>query len=280
MIYVAGNAGTGLTATQPTPPPGDHIYSTSYTLTPATTGSTAPTIASAGVVDGASSQAGIVPNSWITFEESNLYSGAPDTWSNAIINGNLPRSLDGVSVSVGGQMAYIYSVSATQINAIAPNVGTGSLPVTVTNSNGTSNTATAVSQTVQPAFFPWPGGYAVATHIDFRDAVKNGTFAGITTTPASLGETIILWGTGFGPTTPAFPVGVETPIATYLTSNPVRVTIGGVSANVIAPALAPGFASLCQVAETVPASLAAGNYPVVASVAGTQSPSTTLLTIE
>lgn len=279
-IYLAGNAGTGITEQLPTPPAGDHIYSTSYTLTAASGGGTAPAIASAGIVNGASFETGIVPNSWITIEGSNLYSGSPDTWSNAIVNGNLPTKLDGVSVSVGGQLAYIYYVSPTQINAVAPNVGTGSLPVTVTNSAGTSSPVTAVSQTVQPAFFSWPGGYAVATHLDFSYAVKNGTFSGLTTTPASAGETIVLWGTGFGPTTPAFPVGVETPASTYLTSNPVTVTIGGMSASVYATALAPGFASLYQVAVTLPASLAAGDYPLVATVATAQSPSTTLITVQ
>jgi uncharacterized protein (TIGR03437 family) len=281
IIYVAGNAGTGTLVQATTPPAGDHIYSTSYTLTPASSGGSGPTIASAGVVNGASFQTGIVPNSWITIQGTNLYSGSADTWANAIVNGNLPTKLDGVSVSVGGQAAYIYYVSSTQINAIAPNIGTGSMPVTVTNSTGTSSAVTAVSQTVQPAFFLWPGSYAVATHTDFSLAVKNGAFSGTTTIPAKAGETIILWGTGFGATTPAFPVGIETPASTYL-SNTVTVTIGGVPASVYqnAAALAPGFASLYQLAVTVPASLASGDYPVVASIGGAQSPSTTMITVQ
>ena len=293
-IYVAGNAGTGITAVLPTPPTGDHIYSNSYTLTPGSSGPSMPAIASAGVVNGASFQTGIVPNSWITIQGTNLYTapaGSPttDTWANAIVNGNLPQKLDGVSVSVGGEQAYIYYVSPTQINAIAPNVGTGSLPVSVTNSVGTSSAVTAVSQTVQPAFFLWPGNYAVATHTDFTYAVRNGTFTGLTTIPANPGETIILWGTGFGPTTPAgsttpsFPVGVATPNSPlYLTSNPVTVTIGGVAASVYQGTafLSPGNASLYQVAVTVPSSLSAGDYPVVATIAGAQSPGTTMITVQ
>jgi uncharacterized protein (TIGR03437 family) len=60
----------------------------------------------------------------------------------------------------------------------------------------------------------------------------------------------------------------------------VTVTVGGVAASVYATALAPGFASLYQVAVTVPASLAPGDYPVVASIGGAQSPSTTLITVQ
>jgi uncharacterized protein (TIGR03437 family) len=233
-----------------------------------------------GVVNGASFQAGTVPNSWITINGTNLYAGPAATWT--VINGALPTTLNGVTVSVGGQPAYVYYVSATQINVVAPNVGTGNVTVTVKNSAGTSNAFTAVSQTVQPAFFLWPGGYSVATHQDFTYAIKNGTFAGVTTTPASPGETIILWGTGFGPTTPAFPVGIATPSTTAYLSGTVTVTIGGVSASVYqsSAALAANFASLYQLAVTVPSSLAAGDYPVVATINGVQSPTTTMLTVQ
>jgi uncharacterized protein (TIGR03437 family) len=233
-----------------------------------------------GVVNGASFQSGVVPNSWITINGTNLYSGSSATWT--VINGALPTSLLGVSVNVGAQPAYVYYISNTQINVVAPNVSTGNVSVTVKNSAGTSNAFTAVSQAVQPAFFPWPGGYAVATHQDFTYAIKNGTFAGVTTTPASPGETIILWGTGFGPTTPAIPVGMEIPTTPAYLSGPVTVTIGGVSASIYenAAALASGFAALYQLAVTVPSSLAAGDYPVICTINGVQSPATTMITVQ
>ena len=78
-----------------------------------------PAIAqSGGLVNGASFQAGIVPNSWITIVGTNL-SPKTDTWDNAVVNGALPLSLDGVSVSVGGQPAYLSYISPGQINALA-----------------------------------------------------------------------------------------------------------------------------------------------------------------
>ena len=242
---------------------------------------TSPTISeSGGIVNGASFQAGIAPGSWITIKGTNL-SSVTDTWANAIVNGNLPTSLDGVKVSVGGEPAYIAYVSPTQINAVAPNVATGTLPVTVTNSSGTSSPINALIQAAQPSFFQWPGNYAVATTQDYNLAVKNGTFPGVTTTPAKPGEVIILWGTGFGPTSPAAPTGVEVPSSkTYNTANTVNVTVGGKTATVYGAALAPGFAGLYQVAIMIPASLANGDYPVVASVSGAKSPSTTLITVQ
>lgn len=268
-LFVAGNAANNNGSQS-----GDHIYSKSYTLAPAS----ANTPAITGVVNGGSFQSGLSPNSWITLQGTNL-STSTDTWDNSIANGNLPTSLDGVQISVDGQAAYIAYVSPGQINAIAPNAGTGSVSVTVMNSNGTSAAATAVSQTVQPAFFQW-GNYAVASRADYSLAVQNGTFANLTTAPAKPGDVLILWGTGFGPTTPAAPSGVEVPsTSTYYTASDVTVTIGGVPATVYGSALAPGYAGLYQIAIQVPPSLANGDYPVVATIAGAQSSQATMITV-
>jgi len=98
---------------------------------------------------------------------------------------------------------------------------------------------------------------------------------------AKPGDTIILWGTGFGPTTPPAPVGVAVPSGTtYNTANAVTVTVGGVTANVFGAALASGAAGLYQVAITIPTTLANGDYPIVASVGGAPSPSSTLITVQ
>jgi uncharacterized protein (TIGR03437 family) len=168
-----------------------------------------------------------------------------DTWDKSIVNGNLPTTLDGVSVNVGGKPAYIYYVSPTQIDAVAPDIGTGSLPVTVTNAYGTSAPTTVTSQTVEPALFLLTGKYAVATRQDFSWAVQNGTLQGLTTSPAKPGDVIILWGTGFGPTSPSAKAGVQLPSdKTYSVSNPVTVTVGDIPAQVYGAALAPGFCRL------------------------------------
>jgi uncharacterized protein (TIGR03437 family) len=58
------------------------------------------------------------------------------------------------------------------------------------------------------------------------------------------------------------------------------VTVGGVPATVYGSALAPGFAGLYQIAIQVPPSLANGDYPVVATIAGAQSPTSTLITVQ
>ena len=236
--------------------------------------------ASNAVVNGASFQPGIVPGSWFTIQGTNL-SSTTNTWDKSIVNGNLPSDVDGVRVDVGGKPAYIYYVSPTQINALAPDVGTGSLSVTVTNGYGTSAPTTVTSQTVGPAFFLFAGKYAVATRLDFSLVGQSGAVPGVTTSPAKPGDVIILWGTGFGPTSPSAPVGVGVPSdKTYATANPVTVTVGGIPGQVYGAALAPGFAGLYQVAIQIPPSAPDGDLAVVATVSGTQSPGGTFITVQ
>jgi len=266
-IYVAANSGpTSLTQT------GADIYTATFTLTPGGDGGSTPAITA--VENGASFQAGIVPGSWITITGTNLAS-TTDTWANAIVNGKLPTTLDNVSVRVGGQQAYVYYISPTQINAIAPGIGSGSVQVTVTTGSATSPPANANSLPVQPAFFLWNGKYAVATHTDGSVAAANGTFSGVTTVPAKPGEYVVLWGTGFGPTNPTAPSGVVTPSdTTYATSSPVSVTVGGAPATVYSNAavLTPTLAAVYQVAVQIPSNAANGDLPVVATINGAQTP--------
>ncbi len=239
----------------------------------------APLVVSS-VVNGASFQPGLVPGSWATIQGANL-SAVTDTWDNFIVNGKLPTTVDGVSVTIGGQAAYIYYVSPGQINFIVPEVPAGSQQVVVKDSAGTSSPSMVTVGTYGPAFFPWPNNQVVATRQDFSLAAKNGTFAGAATVPAKPGDTIILWGTGFGPTNPTPGQGEETPSnATYSTSTLPTVTIDNLSATVYGAALAPGFAGLYQVAIQVPASLGNGDWAIVASIGGVSSPSGTVLTVQ
>ncbi len=86
----------------------------------------APTISANGFVNGASFQTGIVANSWVTIQGAGL-AAKTDDWSNSIVNGALPTSLDGVSVTMGGKPAYVSFIIAGQLNVLAPDLtrGTG-----------------------------------------------------------------------------------------------------------------------------------------------------------
>ncbi|HEY1218106.1 MAG TPA: IPT/TIG domain-containing protein, partial [Bryobacteraceae bacterium] len=234
----------------------------------------------AGVSNAGSGQVGVSAGTYISIYGSDLASaGSAVDWSDSIVDGQLPTKLAGVSVSVGGTPAYLSYVSPGQINALVPNLNTGQTAITVTTSLGTSEPYIMTAAAVLPAFFEWGSSYVVATDVNYNVLAINGTVSGTTTAPAQPGEIIILWGTGFGPTTPAALAGQVTPANLY-SVNGVTVTVGGTQANVLGTALSPGSAGLYQVAITVPSTLANGTYPIVATVGGVQSPSGVNLAVQ
>jgi len=250
-----------------------------YKVTGLTGATPPPAPAISGIVNGASFQPGVTANSWVTIQGTNL-AGQTDDWSNSIVNGALPTVLDGVSVSMGGQAAYVYYISPGQLNVLAPDVPAGPVTVTVTAPGGTSASFTATASAYGPAFFPWPGNQVVATRTDYSYAVKAGTFAGATTVAAKPGDVIVLWATGFGPTTPVPPPGVAVPSTTsYPTATLPTVTIDSMPALVYGAALAPGSAGLYQIAIQVPTSLSDGDWPIQATIGGVQSPTGTILSV-
>lgn len=269
-IYVSANAANGDGTDR-----GDHIYLNDYTLTPAA--QTAPTIS--GVVNGASFQPGISSGSWVTIAGANLATTSR-TWTAAeVVTGALPTQLDGVSVSINGKAAYVYYISPTQLDVQAPSdTAAGPVVVQVTNSSGTA-TFTGQLLYAQPAFFLWNAKYPVATRTDYSYAAPAGLFAGLATVPAKPGETLILWGTGFGPTTPVAVAGQVVTGAPAL-ANPVTVSIGGLLATVYGTALSPGSVGLYQVALQVPPALSDGDQPVLVQVAGASSPDGIVLSVK
>lgn len=278
-VYVAGNAANGNNDDDS----GDHIYTATYTLMPAVSTSQAPVITD--VVNGASFTSGIEAGSWVTIRGTNLTSASScdpvnspgpgcRTWTSADFSNGTPTSLDGVSVSIGGQPAYVYYISPTQINVQAPNIAASSAAVSVTNAAGTSNTATATVSDFAPAFF-LNGSYAIATHQDGTLVATAGTISGAK--PAAKGETIVLWGTGFGAVSPSIPAGQTTQQALGSNSiayaiTPPAVTIGGSQATVVADGLSPSAMGLYQIAVTVPSLVSSGDQPIVATIGGKSSP--------
>jgi uncharacterized protein (TIGR03437 family) len=282
-LYVAANAANGNNQDDT----GDHVYTASYTLTPAA--SNTPAVSANGVVNGATFVAGVVSGSWATILGSNFSSvancdaaGNPQpgcrTWQGSDFANGTPTSLDRVSVMIGGKPAFMYYLSPTQINVQVPDLSTGPADVVVTNSNGASNVAQVNVESFAPGFFQ-AGTYAIATHQDGTLVAPAGQFPGAS--PAARGETVVLWGTGFGAISPTVPAG-KTPAQALgstlaYVAAPPNITIGGVAATVVGAALNPSALGLYQIAVTVPAGAASGDQVIVASSGGKTSPSTGVL---
>ncbi|MDQ2901680.1 MAG: hypothetical protein M3Y07_18065 [Acidobacteriota bacterium] len=272
MFYVAANAANGDRS-----PAGDHIYTSQARLTalaPCPTGGPKPVIA-AGVMNGASFHPGISPNSWITIAGTNLAS-TTRSWGDAdFVGGKLPTQLSCTSVTVNNRPAFVEYISPTQINAISPDDGSsGPVQVTVSSAGQNSDGATAQLQPLAPAFFLFDGKYLAATHVNNSYLGKPGLFpsAPNLTTPASPGEVVIFYGTGFGPTNPQIPPGQATDQLAKITTAPFTITIGGAPATVSFAGLIPPYAALYQFNVQVPATAASGDQPVVALIGGQSSP--------
>ena len=192
------------------------------------------------VVNGASFQPGIEAGSWVTLKGTNL-SNTTRTWTSADFAGNnLPMSLDGVSVTIDGKPAFVYYISPTQINVQAPSdTALGTVNVVADNSGALSPPAPAQLQAAAPAFFDYLGN-AIASHWpDF-------TLVGNPASPAKPGDILVLWGTGFGATSPAFPAGIVVSGISAVMPLPA-VTVGGMAVPVISAVLTDDAAGLYQV---------------------------------
>jgi uncharacterized protein (TIGR03437 family) len=270
-IYVAGNAGAG----NPPSQNGDHIYSTKYTLTPSAPAGP-PAISSGGVVSAGAfgGFTAATAGSWIEIYGTNLGPSTAYTWAGTDFSGNnAPTTLQGVSLKVNGVSAFIDYVSATQVNAQVPGgVGTGPATVILTNSNGTSAPYTLTLNALEPGLLTTSsfliGGkqYVAALHANNTFVVP--TTASALGTPAKPGETILIYGIGFGPVSPANNPGLIV-TATNTLSNPMQMFFGGTAGVLAYDGLAPTYVGLYQFNVMVPTSLSNSDaVPLTFNVGG------------
>jgi uncharacterized protein (TIGR03437 family) len=236
-----------------------------------------PTITA--VVNGASFQPYIEAGSWVTILGSNLANTFPgQTWTgNDIVNGNLPTSLNGVSVTIDGKPAFVEYVSPEQINVQSPSdAASGAVYVVVNNNGALSAPATVQLQPAAPAFFTYGGTDYVAASL-YPDYAAVGNPAVVPgATPAKPGDILMLWGTGFGATNPLTAPGVVVSGTPLLAATPT-VTVGGVPVTVLGAALASGSVGLYQVNIQLPSTIPSGPVALQASVNGQQTQAGALL---
>jgi uncharacterized protein (TIGR03437 family) len=227
-----------------------------------------------GIANSASYQPGFGPNTYLTLYGTGL-SNTTRIWAASdFANGtSLPTSLDGVSATVDGVSAYVEYVSPGQVNIITPDVSAASagMPVVLKATGKPDVTAWIDSAPVVPTLFTWitgtaeSGAYVVAQHADYSNVGKSGLFPGKPanfTTPARPGETIVLYGTGFGPTTPPAKSGVLTDKSYPLAPTP-SATIGGITAQVVYAGLVPSLANVYQLNVVVPPNAPNGDLPLL-----------------
>jgi uncharacterized protein (TIGR03437 family) len=219
-----------------------------------------PTISgviSAGDFGGFSAAA---PGTWVEIYGSEL-AFTTRFWTAADFTGNsAPISLDGVQVTIAAQSAFIDYVSPGQVNAQLPSeIGPGALQLTVTSAGVTSAPVNVTVNATQPGLLAPPsfkiGGnqYVVAQFGDGTYVLPAGAITGVNSRPAQPGETIVIYGIGFGSVVPNIPAGQKA-IGESQLSAPLQVLFAQAPAQEVWYAgLAPDSVGLYQYNVVVPA---------------------------
>ena len=223
----------------------------------------APFFQASGILNGADFSAAIAPNTWVTIMGGSL-SATTRSWNSSdFINQELPTKLDGVSVTINGEPTFVSYINPTQINFLVPaDLAPGPVEIRTMNNGLISAPISATLANAAPAFFFVPGenddvNFIAALHADNSPA--------IIVTP---GETVALFGTGFGATTTAGPNGqlVSSPLPLI---QPAQVTIGGQIAQVTFSGLvAPGLYQLNVIVPNIDPKYRFFGVPVVTSIDG------------
>ena len=258
-----------------------------------------PAISSGGVVGAGGSVPAVTAISPGGFASIYGSGFAPAGTSRAVqgsdlVNGNLPTSLAGVCVMVGGVAAPLTYVSPGLINFQVPNVAlnTNASVVVVTGcgqANAVASAAQAVmTQAATPEFLYWVGNANGKNPVVAVDALTGeyigaaGLVPGLTFRPAKPGEYLVIYGISFGPTNPAVAPGAAA-VGSAATTNAPSVTFGTANlaaANVLYAGLSPGTAGLYQLNIQVPANLADGDYAVTLALGGFSTPSGGFVTVK
>jgi uncharacterized protein (TIGR03437 family) len=226
-----------------------------------------PTIKDGGIVDDASFQTPIAPGSYVAIFGTSLvdpgYSASATTPTLPLTINGVSVSFDAKGISVPARMVY---AGSTQTNVQVPWELQGQTSVQVKvimDQYSFSNLITVPVADVAPGIFDIGGGIAAA-----RDAITGALV--YDKAPAKAGQIVALYANGLGPVTnqPASGDPAQGGANLSQTKSPPTVTIGGKQAQVGFSGLAPSFAGLYQVNVTVPDGLAAGNQPVILTIAG------------
>jgi uncharacterized protein (TIGR03437 family) len=242
-----------------------------------------PVVASVNSVGDFGGSLIFAPGSWLEIKGANL-AQTTRSWRQDDFDGaSAPTSLDGVVVTINGRKAFVSYISPNQINVQAPEETiSGSMPLVVTTA-GCSSTPVAAQETaiapglLAPASFHSVGKqYLAAVLPDGSFVGPPGLIPGALFRPAAPGESIVVYGIGFGSTTPAVPPGMVTGFVNSIAN--LTVSFGSTPASLKYAGLAPGVVGLYQFNIVVP-DVADGDYPISFQEGTTRTAQTVYLTV-
>jgi uncharacterized protein (TIGR03437 family) len=192
--------------------------------------------------------------------------------------GTVPLSTalnDVTSVTFNGTSAPLVLVSDGEINVQVPwEIVPGQVAVVVNRTGGSSNTMNVQVNQFAPALSAINLGtlQALAMNADGTMVAPAGAIPGISSHPATAGDTITLWATGLGPVANQPADGSAAADTSAQTMNTPVVLIGGAGANVTSAGLSTQYVGIYQLSVVIPSGTAMGSaVPVQVQVGGVTS---------
>ena len=183
----------------------------------------------------------------------------------------LPTALGESCLTVNGVAVPVLFVSSQQINGQLPVNVDGNAQMTLRTPGGISDNFNFSILSAAPAVFR-SGIAGPETGIATITRADNGELV-TPTNPVRTGDTIVIWATGLGHTSPVIDSGMPAP-ADPLASAVIHptVTLGGVSLNILYAGLVPGSVGLNQINAGVPSGVPQGlSIPLVISQGGSST---------
>ena len=177
----------------------------------------------------------------------------------------LPTTELTTSVTVNGEMAPLFYISPTQINAQMPwDIKPGVATVIVKNGSQSNAVAVIVPATGTPGISMYGDNRAVVVN---QDNSLNST-----TDPAKVGDILVAYFTGGGPVNASgkLTTGAGSPDGLSWVSGPYTVTVDGVEAAVNYIGLTPDSVGLYQANFVLP-DVASGSHALVIAISGEAS---------
>jgi uncharacterized protein (TIGR03437 family) len=221
----------------------------------------APVINAGGIVNNAGFPTGpVAPGSMVAIFGSNF---GPQTFPTSV---PLPTTLGGTQIFFDATPAPLVFVSPGQVVAQVPMEMYGQAKALVTPmNNGIAGLPVVVNlETFAPGIFTTGSGDPVIIDNNTGQLVSPSA-------PASVGDVLIIWATGLGPTLLDPATGHPAPDTASPALLPVRVTLKGASSGATMnpplqyAGLAPGFVALYQINMQIPATAPTGTVIVTVS---------------
>jgi uncharacterized protein (TIGR03437 family) len=228
------------------------------------------------VQDAVNNRNQIVPGEWVSVYGANFADITKDWSDQNFSSGVLPTSVAGVEVLVNGSPAPVWYVFPGQVNFQAPTNIAGTATVSVVHNGVASSPATVNVVNTSPGVIAYSADYVTfypsAQFAGTTNIVGDPAVFGSLVKKALPGDQIQMYATGLGVTQSGTVISTPIPFASAVTLK--------IGSSTVTPSFAGQIgAGYYQINFTVPAGLAAGNYPFTITANGATSQSGVVLVV-